>query len=182
MANCDSSGICLSISSVTRWTPRCWGLRLIFFWNHAELDWMILPEEAMFDLLSLLSVASLNGNDFSVGGNGQTHNNHTDRTKTLFDKNGAAIEPIRSCLLLFIIIMSGAWGVFFGLEDDTGKSSASVGDRRTTQTSFCRMSNDSYSGLVYRLSNSSNSVDKFGGNLKLWEILIRPLRFYLWNK
>lgn len=59
IANCDNSGICLRISSVTRCTPRCCGLRFIFFWNHAELVWIILAEEAMFDLLSL-SVASLN--------------------------------------------------------------------------------------------------------------------------
>lgn len=59
IANCDNSGICLRISSVTRCTPRCCGLKFIFFWNHAELVWIILAEEAMFDLLSL-SVASLN--------------------------------------------------------------------------------------------------------------------------
>lgn len=58
IANCDNSGICLRISSVTRCTPRCCGLKFIFFWNHAELVWIILAEEAMFDLLSL-SVASL---------------------------------------------------------------------------------------------------------------------------
>lgn len=58
IANCDNSGIWRRISSVTRWTPLCWGLRFIFFWNHAELHWIILADEAMFDLLSLL-VASL---------------------------------------------------------------------------------------------------------------------------
>lgn len=34
--NCPSSGICRRISSVTRWTPRCWGLKLILRWNQAE--------------------------------------------------------------------------------------------------------------------------------------------------
>lgn len=33
--NCSISGICRRISSVTRWTPRCWGLRFIFLWNQA---------------------------------------------------------------------------------------------------------------------------------------------------
>ena len=32
----DSSGICLKISSVTKWTPRCCGRKLILRWNHAE--------------------------------------------------------------------------------------------------------------------------------------------------
>lgn len=35
------SGICLNISSVTKWTPRCWGLRLILRWNQAEPIWRV---------------------------------------------------------------------------------------------------------------------------------------------
>lgn len=34
--NCPNSGICRRISSVTKWTPRCWGLKLILRWNQAE--------------------------------------------------------------------------------------------------------------------------------------------------
>lgn len=34
--NCPSSGIWRKISSVTKWTPRCCGRKLIFLWNHAE--------------------------------------------------------------------------------------------------------------------------------------------------
>lgn len=45
--NCDNSGICRRISSVTRWTPRCCGLKLIFRWNHAEPIWIPRFEEAM---------------------------------------------------------------------------------------------------------------------------------------
>lgn len=49
--NCDNSGICRKISSVTKWTPRCCGLRLIFRWNHAEP--ICIPR---FDEAMLLSV------------------------------------------------------------------------------------------------------------------------------
>lgn len=45
--NCPNSGICRRISSVTRWTPRCCGLRLIFRWNHADPIWIPRFEEAM---------------------------------------------------------------------------------------------------------------------------------------
>ena len=34
--NCPNSGICRRISSVTKWTPLCWGLKLILRWNQAE--------------------------------------------------------------------------------------------------------------------------------------------------
>ena len=40
--NWDSSGICRRTSSVTRWTPRCCGLKLILLWNQAEPIWMPL--------------------------------------------------------------------------------------------------------------------------------------------
>lgn len=47
-ANCDSSGTCLRISSVTRCTPRCCGLKFSFRWNHADPIW--IPRfEAMFN-------------------------------------------------------------------------------------------------------------------------------------
>ena len=36
-----------STSSVTRWTPRCWGLRLILLWNQAEPIW--IPLELRLD-------------------------------------------------------------------------------------------------------------------------------------
>lgn len=52
--NCDNSGICRKISSVTKWTPRCCGLRLIFRWNHAEP--ICIPR---FDEAMLLSVKFL---------------------------------------------------------------------------------------------------------------------------
>lgn len=42
-----SSGICLRISSVTRWTPRCCGRRLIFLWNHADPTWIPRLDEAI---------------------------------------------------------------------------------------------------------------------------------------
>jgi len=45
--NWQSSGTCLRISSVTRWTPRCCGLRLILVWNQPEPIWMPRLEEAM---------------------------------------------------------------------------------------------------------------------------------------
>ena len=41
--NWFSSGICLSISSVTKWTPRCWGRKLILRWNQAEPICIPLP-------------------------------------------------------------------------------------------------------------------------------------------
>lgn len=34
--NCPNSGICRRISSVTKWTPLCWGRKLILRWNQAE--------------------------------------------------------------------------------------------------------------------------------------------------
>lgn len=46
--NWHISGICLKISSVTKWTPLCWGLRLSFLWNHADPIWIpLLVDEAM---------------------------------------------------------------------------------------------------------------------------------------
>lgn len=135
---------------MTRCTPLCWGLRLIFFWNQAEFDWMILPEEAMFDLLSLLSVASLN----FYGALQHTHNNNHAgliTITTLLDNcaDNDAIEPIRTCLLLYIIIMSGTWGVFFGYKTAaaTGESSASVGrvKRHNRLTALTALPTESYS-------------------------------------
>ena len=45
--NCEISGMSLRTSSVTRWTPRCCGLRLIFLWNQAEPIW--IPLELRLD-------------------------------------------------------------------------------------------------------------------------------------
>lgn len=83
MANCDISGICLRISSVTKCTPRCCGLRFIFFWNQAELVWIILAEEAMFDLPLPLSVASLNVYTVHRITNNQTPLIHCERSSSL---------------------------------------------------------------------------------------------------
>lgn len=47
--NWHISGICLSISSVTKCTPLCCGRRLTLRWNHAEPIWMPLFEEAMLN-------------------------------------------------------------------------------------------------------------------------------------
>lgn len=72
-------------------------------------------------------------------GDTQAHNNHATRTTIIMldNNNDDAIEPIRSCLLLFIIIMSGTWGVFFGYKT-TGESSASVGRRRHSRPDSAR--------------------------------------------
>lgn len=93
MANWESSGTCLRISSVTRCTPLCCGLKLIFFWNQAELLWIILAEEAMFDLLSL-SVASLNVYFYNT----HKQSRRSNTTKTLL------------VITSFIIIMSKTSG------------------------------------------------------------------------
>lgn len=60
--NCASSGICLRISSVTKWTPRCWGRKLILRWNHAEpicKTPVLLPAARWFDDAIIISAELL---------------------------------------------------------------------------------------------------------------------------
>ena len=66
--NWSISGICLRISSVTKCTPLCCGLRLIFLWNHADPMWISLLDEAMLLSRSLRSAALPGSNSF-----GQSH-------------------------------------------------------------------------------------------------------------
>lgn len=61
--NWFSSGICLSISSVTKWTPRCWGRKLILRWNQAEPICIPLPPrwfEAIASFFPLFLVLNTN--------------------------------------------------------------------------------------------------------------------------
>lgn len=50
--NWDISGICFRISSVTKCTPLCCGLRLILRWNHAEPIWIPRLDDAIPKYLS----------------------------------------------------------------------------------------------------------------------------------